>query len=423
MTIDLERILKDIETLATFNATPGNGVTRLPFTKEDKLARDYISKEMEKIGLKVWEDGYSNLFGRREGENPDLPVIMIGSHFDTVINGGLFDGIAGVAASLEILRVFQEKGIKNYFPIEIVAMNDEEGVRFGTGISNSRAMAGLIEEEELDNMRDRDGISLREAMTKFGVMPNLENAKRPKNSVKAFIELHIEQGPILEYNKKNIGLVETIVGLDRYKVKFRGKSGHVGTTPMDNRKDALVAAAEFILAVNKIAKEAAGETVGTVGELSLSPNATNVIPGYVELSVDVRSISEEKIKRVYKKLSNKIETIERDSGVDIEMTKELYIAPVGMSKEFIDIMIENADKLGFSYMRMNSGAGHDAMIMAGITSASLIFVPSKDGLSHHPDEWTEYEDLKKGIEVMLNTVAYLCMKSNDKEILENNQGK
>lgn len=396
--------------MSTFNATPKNGVTRLSFSKEDKLARVYIKKEMKKIGLEVWEDGYSNIFGRREGKNPNLPVIMIGSHFDTVINGGLFDGVAGLVASLEILRVFEENSIENDYPIEVVAMNDEEGVRFGTGISNSRAMAGLIDEQELDNAKDKDGISLREAMIEFGITPDLKNARRDKESLKAFIELHIEQGPILEDNNKDIGLVENIVGLDRYRVKIKGKSGHAGTTPMESRKDALIGASKFILAVEKAAKKVAGGTVGTVGELSLSPNASNVIPGYVELSVDIRAINEEKIKRVYNELEREIEIISKSSSVDIEIIKELYIAPVSMSKELISIMEKSANKLGYNYIKMNSGAGHDAMIMSTITSTGLIFVPSKDGLSHHPDEWTDFDDLKKGIDLMLNVVADISIK-------------
>lgn len=407
MKINLNRIIKDIETLATFNATPGNGVTRLSFTKEDRLAREYIKNEMEKIGLKVWEDGYSNLFGRKEGQNPDAPVIMIGSHYDSVINGGPFDGVAGLVAALEILRVFEENKIENYYPIEIVAMNDEEGVRFGTGISNSRAMVGLIDEEELDNAKDKDGISLREAMLQFGITPDLENAKREENSIKAFIELHIEQGLVLENNKKDIGLVETIVGMDRYDVKFKGKSGHTGTTPMDSRKDALIPAAEFILAVNKIANDIGHGTVGTVGEVRLSPNASNVIPGYVELSVDIRSTKKENIEKVYEKLVNEIKSIKLKYDIEIEMEKKLYIPPINMSNDIIDIMEKNANKLGYSYMRMNSGAGHDAMNMATLAPSSLIFVPSKDGLSHHPDEWTDYEDLEKGIELMMNTVMEL----------------
>lgn len=408
MHIDLKRVIKDIETLATFNATPGNGVTRLSFTKEDRQARDYIRNKMEAIGLKTWEDGYSNLFGRREGKNPKAPVIMIGSHFDSVINGGPLDGVLGVVAALEILRIFEENNIGNYYPIEMVAMNDEEGVRFGTGISNSRAMAGLIDEKELDNFKDKDGISIREAMIQFGIIPDLKDAIRPKGSIKTFIELHIEQGPVLEAERKDIGLVETIVGLDRYEVIIKGMSGHAGTTPMDKRKDALVGASEFILAVNRIAKEIGDGTVGTVGQLSLTPNASNVIPGYVNLSLDIRSTKEDNIKAFYNRLIEESEYIKSKYHIDIQITHNLYIQPVNMSDKNIALMEKVCQKLGYTYMRMNSGAGHDAMIMAKMAPSSLIFVPSKAGLSHHPDEWTDYEDIEKGIALMLNTVLELC---------------
>lgn len=408
MHIDLKRVIKDIETLATFNATPGNGVTRLSFTKEDRQARDYIRNKMEAIGLKIWEDGYSNLFGRREGKNPKAPVIMIGSHYDSVINGGPLDGVLGVVAALEILRIFEENNIGNYYPIEMVAMNDEEGVRFGTGISNSRAMAGLIDEKELDNFKDKDGISIREAMIQFGIIPDLKDAIRPKGSIKTFIELHIEQGPVLEAERKDIGLVETIVGLDRYEVIIKGMSGHAGTTPMDKRKDALVGASEFILAVNRIAKEIGDGTVGTVGQLSLTPNASNVIPGYVNLSLDIRSTKEDNIKAFYNRLIEESEYIKSKYHIDIQITHNLYIQPVNMSDKNIALMEKVCQKLGYTYMRMNSGAGHDAMIMAKMAPSSLIFVPSKAGLSHHPDEWTDYEDIEKGIALMLNTVLELC---------------
>lgn len=408
MHIDLKRVIKDIETLATFNATPGNGVTRLSFTKEDRQARDYIRNKMEAIGLKTWEDGYSNLFGRREGKNPKAPVIMIGSHFDSVINGGPLDGVLGVVAALEILRIFEENNIGNYYPIEMVAMNDEEGVRFGTGISNSRAMAGLIDEKELDDFKDKDGISIREAMIQFGIIPDLKDAIRPKGSIKTFIELHIEQGPVLEAERKDIGLVETIVGLDRYEVIIKGMSGHAGTTPMDKRKDALVGASEFILAVNRIAKEIGDGTVGTVGQLSLTPNASNVIPGYVNLSLDIRSTKEDNIKAFYNRLIEESEYIKSKYHIDIQITHNLYIQPVNMSDKNIALMEKVCQKLGYTYMRMNSGAGHDAMIMAKMAPSSLIFVPSKAGLSHHPDEWTDYEDIEKGIALMLNTVLELC---------------
>jgi len=413
MRINLGRVVNDIEQLARFNATPGDGVTRLSFTKEDKEAREYIKKEMKKIGLEIYEDGYSNLFGRREGKNSNAQVIMLGSHYDSVINGGKLDGVLGVVAAIEIMRVLDENNIENFYPIEMVAMNDEEGVRFGTGVSNSRAMAGLMKEEELDRAKDKRGVSLRQAMIEFGLTPNLEDAKRDENSIKAFIELHIEQGPVLQNNNKDIGLVETIVGLDRYDIKFKGKSGHAGTTPMNNRKDALVAASKFIIFIEKIAKNIGESTVATVGELKLSPNASNVIPGFVEISVDIRSTKEENINNVYNDFRNEIEKIKKELDIDIEVIKTLYTPPVDLSEENIKLMENISEKLGYKYLKMNSGAGHDSMNMTHITPTSLIFVPSENGLSHHPDEFTNPKDFKKGIELMLNTIVELAMRDDN----------
>lgn len=410
MKTNLERIKKNIETLATFNATPGNGVTRHSFTNEDKQARAYIKEALAQLELKIWEDGYSNLFGRLEGENPDAPVIMIGSHFDSVTNGGQFDGPAGLVAALETLRVIKENNIVPYHPIELVAMNDEEGVRFGTGVSNSRAMAGVMRDEELDTVKDRDGVSLREAIASLGITPDLSNARRAKGSLKAFVELHIELGPILENSGNDIGLVETVVGLDRYEVTITGKAGHAGTTPMDSRNDAMVAAAEYTLAVNKAVKDVGHGTVGTVGQIKLFPNASNVIPQQAILSVDVRSTKEPYMKAVEDQLKAAIAQIEAAHTVKIDAVKKLYVPPVDMAPETLALMEHICDALGYRYLKMNSGAGHDAMIMAQITSSNLIFVPSKDGLGHHPDEWTDYEQLQKGVELMLETVLKLAGK-------------
>lgn len=406
MEININRLKKDIERLSEFSSSSGPGVTRLSFSPEMKKARNYIIEEMDKMNLKIWEDGYSNLFARREGSDSSLPPIMIGSHYDSVINAGKFDGIAGLAAALEVARVLEEKEITTRHPIEIVAMNDEEGVRFGTGISNSRAMAGLITKEELHRQRDKDGISLYKAMVDYGVEIDLEGAKREKDSLKAFIELHIEQGPVLEENKKTIGLVETIVGLDRYEITFTGRAGHAGTTPMDKRKDALLAASIFINEINKAALEEGQDSVATVGELSLSPNASNVIPEKVTISLDMRAPKKASIVA----LRNSLETICKDlreGGTDIKVKKSLYISPVPMDRGLVDLLEKEANNLALSSMRMVSGAGHDAMIMASLAPTAMIFIPSLHGLSHHPDEWSDFEDLLAGSQLLLNTLLSL----------------
>lgn len=404
MNINLERVITDIKNLSTFTSTPNLGVTRLSFTKEDREAREYIKSEMNKIGLKVYEDGYSNLFGRLEGTIKNAPVIMMGSHFDSVKNGGPLDGVLGVVSALEIIRTLKENNINPKYPLEIAAFNDEEGVRFGNGISNSRAMAGLMTEKELDTVRDIDNITLRQAMEDFGIDINLKNAKREKNSIKAFFELHIEQGPILEDCKKDIGLVETIVGLNSYEIEFTGISGHSGTTPMNLRKDALVAASKFVLDLNSIAKGVAHGSVATVGELNVFPNALNVIPGHVFLSVDLRATKKELISSMYDKMINSLKDIEKTYGISFEIRETLYIAPVNMNQNNLEILEELSSKLGYNSMRMNSGAGHDSMIMADLCPTNLIFVPSINGISHHPEEWTDPKDFEKGIKLLLNVI-------------------
>lgn len=407
MKINIERIKRDIDRLSEFSSSQESGVTRLSFTPEMKEARNYLIKEMEKYNLKIWEDGYSNIFARREGEDKTLKPIMIGSHYDSVINAGKFDGIAGLVAALEVIRLLEENNISTSHPIELVAMNDEEGVRFGTGISNSRAMAGLITKEELNKQKDKDGISLYQAMKDYGVDVNLEDAIREKGSLKAFIELHIEQGPVLEENSKTIGLVETIVGLDRYEITFIGKAGHAGTTPMLARRDALPAASKFILDIKEEAIKEAKACVATVGEISLSPNASNVIPERVKISLDMRAPSEDSIFSLRKSVDRICEEI-RETGIEVLVEKSLYIPPVDMNKELVDLLEDESKKLNLGAMRMISGAGHDAMIMASLAPTAMIFVPSRDGLSHHPDEWTDYEDLEAGTRLLLETVIRLA---------------
>ncbi|API92437.1 Zn-dependent hydrolase [Virgibacillus pantothenticus] len=417
MEVNLARVIKDIETLATFTATPGNGVTRSSYSHEDKLAKEYLKNEMERIGLKVWEDGFSTLFGRREGKNPDAPVIMIGSHYDSVVNGGAFDGVAGTVAALEILRVFHENNIENEYPIEIIAMNAEEGETFGsgTGVSNSRALVGTLTEKELDTVKNRHGLTKREAMKEYGLIPDLEAAKREKGSIKNFIELHIEQGPVLDNHNIDIGLVEYLPGIGRYKVNFYGKLAD-STAPMDTRQDAMVAASRFVLAVNQIVKSLGPGITGTVGELEVSPNSHQFVPEYVQAKVEIRTFDVETLKNVnlHDLLMKEINSIEAETNVEIELTEMARVGysnptpPSVMVKENVELMENICKDLGYKYTIINNGTGHDAMIMADFAPTNFIYVPSKEGISHDPDEWTDYEDIKKGIHVMMQLVYKLC---------------
>lgn len=419
MHTSLDRIINDLETLATYTSTPGEGVTRSSYSKEDQMAKDYLKKEMEKIGLDVYEDAFSTVFGRREGKNPNAPTIIIGSHYDSVVNGGRFDGTAGVVAALETLRVFEENNIENYYPIEIIAMNAEEGETFGpgSGVSNSRAMVGTLTEKELDLAKNRFGETKREAMKKYGLVPDLEAAKRDMSKVKSFIELHIEQGPNLEAQNIDIGLVEFLAGIGRYMVKFHGKFED-STASMDTRQDALIAASKFILALNQLINELGEGITGTVGMINVSPNSNQYVPEFAEISVEIRTMDKTVLDKVnileeFKKI---IEMIEAETNVKVEIEERARIGypnptpPSVMDKETVKLMEDICDKLNYSSMIINKGTGHDAMITAEYVPTNMIYVPSKEGISHHPDEWTDYEDLQKGIEVMLHTVKKLCQK-------------
>lgn len=405
MKTNLDRIKNDIVELSKFNATPGCGLTRWSFTNEDRGARDYIKGQMEAAGLKVYEDAAGTIVGRLEGELKDAPAVMVGSHFDSVKNGGNFDGPAGVITGLEIARVIKENNVRVKYPIEFVAMIEEEGTRFGGGLFGSRAMAGKVTMEELETYKDKDGISMAEAMKDFGFDPcKIGEAIRRPEDVKAFIELHIEQGPILEKKKKDIGIVEYIVGINQFEITVKGRPDHAGTTPMNMRADALDAASCVISKISDFAKAAGEGTVATVGILNLLPGAANIVPGEVRFTVDIRSKKASCIKEVGDKIREELDNVCSLKGVSYKMVKKLTAEPVKLADKIIEALNKNCECSGFSKEPMLSGAGHDAMIMASITEVGMVFVPSRDGRSHCPEEWTDYEDLQKGVEVVLKTI-------------------
>lgn len=418
MHTNLERIINDIKTLATFNSTPGEGVTRSAYSKEDLQAKNYLKKEMGKIGLEIWEDGFSTLFGRREGNNPDLPAIMIGSHYDSVVNGGMFDGTSGVIAALETLRVLEENDISHEHPIEIIVMNAEEGETFGagSGVSNSRAMLGTLTEKELDIKTNRFGNTKREAMKEYGLVPDLNRAKREPDTIKNFIELHIEQGPNLEKEQKDIGIVEFLPGIGRYIFRFYGIVED-STSKMEGRKDALLAASMFNLTVHKIVNDAGKGVTGTVGEMNVFPNSHQFVADYVELTVEIRTMDKEFTKNINLKQEflKEIEIIEKETGVLVKLEERSRIgysnptAPSIMDKGNVAVIQEICEKLNYNSMIINKGTGHDAMIIADFIPTNMIYVPSKGGITHDPNEWTDYKDLQKGIEVMFYLVQKLAL--------------
>lgn len=405
MLANKQRIEQHIELLSHFTATPGVGVTRLTYSKEDLSARNYIKDRMLEYGLTVSEDGFGNIFGKLEGTIPNAPSVIVGSHFDSVPNGGAYDGTAGVVIGLEVAALFQENKCKPAYPLEIIALVEEEGSRYGGGLMGSRGMMGLLTNEDFKVLADKDGILAEDAMINIGLDPSKEKLRDPK-TIKAFLELHIEQGPILEEKAVPIGIVEAIVGLTQLEVTIQGRAGHAGTTPMNHRSDALVAAAEVIAAFPKLAIEEGNGTVITTGQLHVFPNGSNVIPDKVVFSVDIRSGKEQDLQNAVRKVDGLIAS-KNATGTQTSIEQLLYISPKDMDEHIRSIFKETSNELDISYCSINSGAGHDAMVFSDYTACGMIFIPSKDGLSHCPEEWSDTSHLVNGANILFQTALKL----------------
>jgi len=409
MMLSVKRIKEDLEKLAHFTATPGKGVTRLAFTEEEIKARKYLEEQMQLASLEIHTDTAGNIFGRKAGRNNDLPVVMFGSHIDSVVHGGAFDGAAGVVTALEIMRVIHEENISTSLPLEMVVMTEEEGGRFGSGVWGSRAMIGNVSEDEIYRGKDKKGSSKAQAMESFGIDPTtVHEAARKKGSIRAFLELHVEQGPVLEQKVVDTGIVDSIVGIRTFFVTIWGNADHAGTTPMTYRKDALTGASRVIAGIDPIVRNAGKGAVGTVGMLNLEPGAFNIVPEKVEFSIDLRCSDGETIDSVAQKIKQDLEQVCGDLDLKYQWEEKLSVPPVIIDHEIIDIFIKAAEEKKISIHVMPSGAGHDAMVMASIAPVGMIFVPSRNGKSHCPEEWTDYDKLAKGVELMLGAVLRLA---------------
>ena len=405
---DPQRIQLLIEGLDQFTATPGRGTTRLTYSQQFRQASDFLRAEMQSAGLTVREDAIGNLIGRLEGSRLDLAPVMVGSHFDSVPNGGKFDGQAGVVAGIEIAFLFKERGLKPERPIEIIAMIEEEGTRFGGGLVASRILTGKLGADCLDAMPDDDGITMAQAMVAYGLDPTLAHrAVLKPGSVYVFLELHIEQGPVLEAHGEDV--VERIVGMAQLRATFRGQAGHAGTTPMNARRDALAGAVGALSRLPDLARAIGQDAVLTVGKLEVRPGGANVIPDLATFTVDVRAPSEEVVRALIDQARAVIEAA-GGNGLTVEIEEQLFVPPVPLSAELHQTLSCHAGTLGLKSRTMVSGAGHDAMIMAGFVPTGLIFVPSRNGISHAPEEWTDYEQLARGVDVIFATVCELSLR-------------
>lgn len=406
MKVDVSRIRRHIETLAGFTSTPGSGTTRLSYTPEYRRACDYLISHVRTLGIEGRYDAIGNLRIRLGGAGDDKPAVVIGSHLDSVINGGDFDGILGVVGGVEVIQVLVESGIRPGHPIEVVSFVEEEGTTFRCPLAGSKALTGALGMKDLENLKNEAGRSLPEVAADFGLAPRrLGDDRFREGSVKSMVELHIEQGAVLETLGLPVGIVETIAGSENHRVRLRGRANHAGTTPMPLRFDALACAAECIGAVERIASHPARhDTVATVGRIHCSPNAVNVIPAAVEFSIDVRDIHKELIESAARAMLDEINAIaeRRHIRCETELTGES--APRPMSPQIVEQISELARLAGIPCHRMNSGALHDAAMMTRITDVGMIFVPSKDGRSHTPKEWTDYEDIEQGANLLLAAV-------------------
>ena len=397
---DPDRMQHRIETLSQYGATAEGGVSRIAYSDADIDGRKYIATEMAAIGLTIRTDAAGNLIGRREGEHPDLPPIVIGSHIDTVVNGGQYDGNVGVIGALEVAELLHAHGIRTRHPIEIVCFTDEEA-----GMIGSRAMSQGLDASTLDLMSD-SGILVREGIRRLGGDPdNVNQARRQPGDIAAFIELHIEQGGVLHSDGVDIGVVEGIVGIRRWDIEVSGMPNHAGTTPMDRRRDALVTAAGLTLAVNRIAEDMPGRQVATVGRMEVWPSAINVIPGRVRMSLEIRDLESARIQSLFDAIASEADRLGRERDTPVRFTR-LNVAsePTPTDVRLRRLIAGAAAGLGLSYKAMPSGAGHDTQEMSRLGPAGMIFVPSVNGISHSPHEFTTAVDMANGGTVLLHVV-------------------
>ena len=395
------RIARDLEHLKQYTATPGNGCTRLPFTKEARDAVNYLKELMTEAGLEVTEDAAGNVIGTLKGEDPDAPCVMMGSHYDSVVNGGDYDGIAGVICAIEVARILKEEGFVPKRNFVVVGFCDEEGMRFGTGYFGSGAMLGHRDVEYTKKFADTDGVTIYDAMKGYGLDPEkIGEAAWKEGSIGQFLEAHIEQGPVLDAEGTELGLVEGIVGIQRYMVTVHGRADHAGTTPMDMRMDAVDAATKVISKIADWAREKADGTVSTVGYINTVPGGMNIVAEKVEFTVDIRSMNNDNINDITNRIRKALDKEVAEYGGSYEMDNKLTITPVHLSSEMLDFMEADCKERGYTYRRMPSGAGHDSLEIGQSIPTVMIFTPSKDGRSHCPVEFTKYSDFAKASVIM-----------------------
>lgn len=402
--VDRRRLRRSLEAMARTGATAAGGVTRLALTDMDRQARDLLVNWLDEAGLHVEVDAMGNIFGRRSGSHADDAPVLAGSHLDSQPCGGRFDGAFGVSAALEVARTLEDRGIVTRRPLEVVDWTNEEGSRFSPPMIGSAVFAGLTSLEEAHAIVDSDGNSIGEELARIGYRGEAPCGGR---SAHAYLEAHIEQGPVLEGEGTAIGVVRGIQAMSRFCVAVRGEADHAGTAPMATRRDALVAAADMVRAIRDTAASR-NELVATVGSLSVMPDSPNVIPGGVTFTIDLRSPEPAVLREAEEELPQILATASEQEGTTFVLERLWHLPLISFSSRCVQAVREGAQKLGYSHREIISGAGHDAGHLARICDSGMIFVPCEGGRSHTEAENASWSDLEAGANVLLQAVLRLC---------------
>ncbi|MNX61478.1 Hydantoin utilization protein C [compost metagenome] len=402
--VDGARLWQSLMDLARIGATEKGGVCRLALTDLDRQGRDLFVSWVEDAGCEVRVDAIGNIFARRPGRNNALPAVMTGSHIDTQPTGGKFDGNYGVLAGLEVLRTLNDAGVQTEAPLELAVWTNEEGSRFVPVMMGSGVYAGAFTLEHALGQQDREGVSVREALTRIGYDGEAAVPPVRPDAVGAYFEAHIEQGPVLEAADKVIGVVTAALGQRWYDVVLTGVEAHAGPTPMPLRRDALLAASDLVLAVNQIALAHAPNARGTVGWMDVFPNSRNVIPGRVRMTVDLRAADDATLSAMDAALRAAADSAAQGRGVTAQVEQVVYFAPQPFAPALVQSVREGARDLSLSAMEVVSGAGHDAVYLARVAPAAMIFVPCKDGISHNEIEDARPDHLEAGCNVLLRAM-------------------
>jgi N-carbamoyl-L-amino-acid hydrolase len=399
LNLNAVRLNRHLKELSAFGANPQGGVSRVAFSDADRAGRAFAIDRMRAAGLDPHVDFAGNIFGRRPGTGTALKPILFGSHIDSVPEGGNYDGTVGSLAAIEVAQTLQETGVRTRHPIEVVIWANEEG-----GLYGSRAVSGQLSAPELKN-RAWSGKTIEEGMTFLGGTPaRVSEVRRQRGDLATYLELHIEQGGNLEREALNIGVVEGIVGIRQWNVTVTGMQNHAGTTPMDQRRDALLATARFVDMVNRVVRVEPGRQVGTVGRLEAFPGAPNVIAGRVTATLELRDIDSAKIQRLFAAIESEARRIGEATGTAFEFAGRHENVPAPSDPAIRQIIADVAKELGYSTRVMPSGAGHDAQAMAQLGPMGMIFIPSIGGISHSPKEFSTAEDIERGARVLMGAV-------------------